>query len=341
MTAPAGAHLVGSVPLGSSEEVFRTAAGVLGDRLRRLPDGETGVRSGWIGWQRKVFAEHDAFTQEPPVEGLYAAMPRFALRPGADAEALTFDRLGYAEAARDSYETFARLKAEGVLPAHLRFQVSLPTALAPVSAFVADRDKAAVETPYEAALLGELAEITVAVPHGELAIQWDVAVEMAILEGVFRAWFDEPEEGIVERLARAAAAVADDVELGFHLCYGDYEHRHFTQPGDAGRLVALANHVSAVSRRAIAWVHMPVPRERTDDAYFAPLRRLRLHPETELYLGLVHHTDGVEGTQRRIDAAQRAVSSFGVATECGFGRRPPETVPDLLRIHREVSAPVA
>jgi len=99
--------------------------------------------------------------------------------------------------------------------------------------------------------------------------------------------------------------------------------------------------VSAVSRRAIAWVHMPVPRERTDDAYFAPLRRLRLHPETELYLGLVHHTDGVEGTQRRIDAAQRAVSSFGVATECGFGRRPPETVPDLLRIHREVSAPVA
>jgi hypothetical protein len=30
-----------------------------------------------------------------------------------------------------------------------------------------------------------------------------------------------------------------------------------------------------------------------------------------------------------------------VATECGFGRRPPETVPDLLRIHAAVAAPVA
>jgi len=31
---------------------------------------------------------------------------------------------------------------------------------------------------------------------------------------------------------------------------------------------------------------------------------------------------------------------FGVATECGLGRRPPETIPDLLRIHSEVAAPV-
>ena len=28
---------------------------------------------------------------------------------------------------------------------------------------------------------------------------------------------------------------------------------------------------------------------------------------------------------------------FGVATECGMGRRPPETIPELLRIHAAVS----
>jgi hypothetical protein len=33
---------------------------------------------------------------------------------------------------------------------------------------------------------------------------------------------------------------------------------------------------------------MPVPRDRTDDAYFAPLARLRLKGETELSFGLVH-----------------------------------------------------
>src|SRR2546429_4529709 len=33
--------LVGSVPLASAEVVFRTVAGEIGDRLRRIPDGET------------------------------------------------------------------------------------------------------------------------------------------------------------------------------------------------------------------------------------------------------------------------------------------------------------
>ncbi len=82
---------------------------------------------------------------------------------------------------------------------------------------------------------------------------------------------------------------------------------------------------------------MPVPRDRTDNAYFAALRNLALHPETEIYLGLVHYTDGVEGTVGRIEAAQRAIADFGVATECGMGRRPPETIPDLLKIHAQVA----
>jgi hypothetical protein len=85
-------------------------------------------------------------------------------------------------------------------------------------------------------------------------------------------------------------------------------------------------------------MHMPVPRDRSDDAYFAPLKGLRLEPDTELYLGLIHLTDGVEGAKRRIAAAKRVVTDFGVSTECGFGRRPPETIPRLLELHRDVAA---
>ena len=40
---------------------------------------------------------------------------------------------------------------------------------------------------------------------------------------------------------------------------------------------------------------MPVPRDRSDDAYFAPLTRLKLKPGTQLCLGLVHYTDGDRG----------------------------------------------
>src|SRR5258705_10739780 len=86
---------------------------------------------------------------------------------------------------------------------------------------------------------------------------------------------------------------------------------------------------------------MPVPRDRADEAYFAPLRDLHLQPGTELYLGLVHFSDGEAGTRRRIEAAQQAGTEFGVATEGGFGRRPPETVADLLRIHAAGTAAVA
>jgi hypothetical protein len=82
---------------------------------------------------------------------------------------------------------------------------------------------------------------------------------------------------------------------------------------------------------------MPVPRDRHDDPYFSPLRDLRLKSGTELYLGLIHLTDGIEGAKRRAAAAKRVVSDFGVATECGFGRRPPETIPELIRLHRAVA----
>jgi hypothetical protein len=80
-----------------------------------------------------------------------------------------------------------------------------------------------------------------------------------------------------------------------------------------------------------------VPCGRDDDAYFAPLARLALNPQTELYLGLVHFTDGAPGTRRRMATASRVRPGFGIATECGFGRRAPETVRRLLDIHAEAS----
>jgi hypothetical protein len=51
-----GAHLVGSVPLPDAETVFRTLSSGLGERLRRLPDGETGPSADWIVWQYPVLS---------------------------------------------------------------------------------------------------------------------------------------------------------------------------------------------------------------------------------------------------------------------------------------------
>jgi hypothetical protein len=82
---------------------------------------------------------------------------------------------------------------------------------------------------------------------------------------------------------------------------------------------------------------MPVPIERTDDAFHRPFGALALQGGTELYLGVVHAGDGVEGAKARIAAASRHAPPFGIATECGMARaRTEATVRSLLDIHARV-----
>lgn len=142
------------------------------------------------------------------------------------------------------------------------------------------------------------------------------------------------EQVFAAQFARLGAAVPAGVELGFHLCYGDLDGRHFVEPTDATKMVEMAHLIARHVPRAIAWMHMPVPIERSDDAFFAPLRELRLGPETELYLGLVHARDGVEGTRTRIAAASRVVERFGIASECGISRgRNPRLALDFIKTY--------
>ena len=136
-------------------------------------------------------------------------------------------------------------------------------------------------------------------------------------------------------------SVPGSAEVGIHLCYGDPGHKHIVEPKDATVLAALANGIVEAAGRAPDWFHMPVPKQRHDAAFFEPLKHLRLPPETRLFLGLVHGTDQEEGARRRIAAAREAVPSFGIATECGFGRRPPDTVLPLLELHRRVASEIA
>jgi len=346
MSKPQGALLVGSVNHDDAETTIRTAVSVLGHRLRRVPDGEVGKRFHWIMFQPDVLGQANGIERvgDEPIPfpaGLDARPLRIA--DGADAASIVLPSLGYADAAVESYRVFARLRDEGVVPDGIRFQVSLPTPVAVVSSFFSGDDRAAIEPVYTAAVLRELDEILDAVPHQDLAIQWDVASELGIIERAsgygktMESWWEgDPFDGLVSRLTALVDAVPAGVEVGVHLCYGDAGEKHFIEPTDAGNLVRFANAVIAASDRALTWLHLPVPIERDDAAYFAPLAQLS--PVDELYLGLVHRDDGIEGAQRRIAAASGVISSFGVATECGIGRAPEGTTEGILFTHAEVAA---
>lgn len=340
-----GVHLVGSVPLADAGAVFTAAGVALGERLRRIPDGETGERSDWITWLEPAFADNPALEKSDELFRIHAtgtARIRYRLKPGKRAEDVSFGNLFYADIAKASFAEFAQAKREGRIPAGCRFQIDLVPAHSVIWLFLQDDLHQPLDPVFNAALKREIDKIAAALPHDEIAIQFDVA------SAVFaRLQRNEPNaygRNRDEMLARFSAILTDlaahvpaDIEMLFHFCYGDSNHKHVIEPADMGDMVDVANRLSADIARSIALIHMPVPRDRADDAYFAPLARLRLKPETELCLGLVHYTDGVDGTRRRLQTAERHVRDFSVATECGFGRRDPATIPELLRIHAEIA----
>jgi hypothetical protein len=181
-------------------------------------------------------------------------------------------------------------------------------------------------------LLGEVAAIARTLPNDRIAVQWDVCQEVVAWEGYYeRGPVDFREETIAELIA-IGNGVPASIELGYHLCYGSPADEHLIQPKDAGVMVEIVNAVSAGVGRPIQFFHLPVPKRRSDDAYYAPLAGLKLRPETELYLGLVH-SDDMPGNAVRLAAARRYVRVDGVATECGMARGDPKRFPGLLAAH--------
>jgi hypothetical protein len=326
----------------SVEEAFTTVAPILGRWLRRMPDGEPGVRARWIRWQAMVLERHPAF--QPRTGGDGGPAGAYELDPDNEEGDLTFSVLGYADAAAASYEVFARFKRKSIIDPACRFQVSLPTPFAVITSQVAPRSREMALPAYEAAMLNEVQELRRSIPPEELAIQWDVAVE------IFRFLDDDPPRGaarqaILDRLVGLGDSVPEPVEVGYHLCFGDARRHNYREPADAGLFVDVFNQVAPRVGRPVTWVHMGVPRRWTERAHFAPLRQLQLGP-TELYLGLVHPRDGLSGARRRIDLASGLAPRFGVGAPCGLGRQIPgpgdrlETLKSWLRLHAEVALPL-
>lgn len=176
------------------------------------------------------------------------------------------------------------------------------------------------------------------IPKEELAIQWDVASAVfQHLEENTPSPCGRNREEMMEAFSTWHAKLGEDIPAGvdllYHLCYGDQGHRHSVEPSKAALLVEFSNRLAAMITRPIALIHMPVPRNRFDDAYYAPLADLKLQPHTKLALGLVHLRDGAEGTKRRMAVADKYAKDYAIETEFGFGRRSPETIGQLMEVH--------
>ena len=155
---------------------------------------------------------------------------------------------------------------------------------------------------------------------------------MLAFENYFKDRPADYKKQTFDMLGRLGDAVPEGVEMGYHLCYGSPRDEHLVQPKDSAILVEMMNGIGAATRRRIDFLHIPVPRDRADDAYYAPIRDLERPPGTKLYLGLLHHDD--DAGDRSASTRRGACGDFGLSAECGWGRTEPGRLPGLLKGHR-------
>ena len=81
--------LVGSLPARSTDAALRAGAELFGDLVFALPDGETGPRAAWVGYEREQLARPNpdvvvvAETESPTGRPRHAyETPVFGIRPG-------------------------------------------------------------------------------------------------------------------------------------------------------------------------------------------------------------------------------------------------------------------
>jgi len=331
--------LVGSLPAASTEEAFRAGAELFGDMVFALPDGETGPRRAWVGYEREQLVRPNPDVEVVQETESPTGIPRhayetpvFAIRPGV--MELHWDSWPRIDDAIESYQLFRALRDQGVIPAGLRFQVGLPFPSSALNGFKADfaRDYPTAERAYEELVGRELVRLMSSVPASDLAIQWDMAYETQDIEGVL-AW---TAEGAWERFAGPVARLTP--QIGYHLCYGTFPEWPMYEARDMGLLVRMANYAVANSERTVDWVHMAGPRylRSEDRSFFRPLVDLEVG-DTRVFLGIVQPVDGVSGLKRRHATASRYLSDFGVAMYCGFGRQPGTDPMETMREHARVA----
>ena len=176
-------HFVGSIGLDSAEDVFDAIGATVKDHVKRCPDGEVGVRRLWISYQWPLLRATSFLVpaSDDAVPGM--GLCQLKLRDGTPTQDIRFGEPGYAREARTSYQDFRAAKERGAIAASTRFQVSLPTPTAVIGAFVVPQDVPKVLPAYEAAMIREVERISSAIPHRDLALQWDVCIEMIQWDG--------------------------------------------------------------------------------------------------------------------------------------------------------------
>ena len=319
--------LVGSLPAGSTESALRAGGELFGDLVFALPDGETGPRRAWVGYEREQLVRPNpdvatvSETESPTGIPRHAyETPVFKIRDGVSE--LHWDSWPRIDDAIASYRVFRGLRGEGVIPEGLRFQLGLPFPSSALNAFKADSPAI---TRWPSARLRTCSLVARAAaggdPGGGPGAAMDLAYEVLDLEGVL-AW---TPDGAWERFAgpvgRLTRQIPEPVAVGYDLCYGTFPEWPMSRR-DMGLLVSMA-HVSRLEHRPLrkrAVAEVVADRHRLGDLTgeaadgpgepFPGAVRGQHALEVEHFVGEIHcsarSSGGIASSSRRSSRANRS-----------------------------------
>ena len=316
----------------------------LAEHLRSVPDGETGYRRMWIGPELVGLSRLPFIrTGNPAATFLdYQDVQTYAVEDGHTLEAA--ELLGLfplKEGVTASHPLFQDLRFEAALPT-LDFQAGLAS---PV-----DFARLAFgEAGLQPGLYRPVAEAKAAVANACTAMGNDIILQIEmVVPTVSVITAAEPARAEVARyfaglLAAFGELLTPGTRVIFHLCVGDLGHRRMAAADSAEPFVILANALAEAWPGPIEQIHAPAAMTEDppslDPAWYAPLGKLDIAPQTRWAVGLVHESRSVQDTWPVIDMAEQALGRQAVlAPPCGQGREDRSAAMDVLAKLAELAA---
>ena len=213
----------------------------------------------------------------------------------------------------------------------MRFQISMPmvnSVVRPLT-FPDPSDLASIRPGYEEAIAAELDAIFEAIPHEDLAIQWDCAWEVA---AVYDGLAGYPSESEIETHAAPIGRLSTEASrTRSRSAFISASARSAAGRASRRKISAARSNWSTHRSRRPAGASTGCISRRSTTPTTNSTRR---SPGSKVggarvYLGLIH---SMASFKARLAVARKYLPDFGLAAYCGFGRTRPRKCRRCSRI---------
>lgn len=349
-------HQVGSYPAENAETAMREMLDVVGPYMRTLPDGETGLRAGYMIGLAEILAENtDAVELIAGDWSTVESRSQLELKRPLSSDDLHLPYAAYALSSRAIHQAIVR-EYNRDLP----LQVSIPTAtttefitigpkkrpsptdLLNPTTFQTLRRLRQNYPAFSLATAEEILNVIEYMPPDEVVFQLEATAEMSLALRSPNFLRRRMVRSLGRRIAGLTTLAPAGTRFGVHLCTGSFQNRSERKMKTAAPMVALANAVVEAwpKNQTLEYLHGPLassdePAPAEED-FYKPLTELELPTNVPFYAGLVHEKQSLDDQRRILNWTRTHARNLGgIAAACGLGRRSPEEAEAAL--HRSVA----